>query len=356
MELKLYMRMLLKGWWIVLLTILVAVNATLISAYFTQPIYSSTARFSVSPSASLIGGDQEVLNSLEALDKRSIIQTYAEFLNSQSIYEETVKSMGLNVAELVDYKRTTVVLPDANILDLTIEGPDADLAAMLANNTGQMAITRIKELYKVYDINPLDPAVVNLTPIKPQPLRDAGIAAVLGLVLGGALAIMREQIRVPLDSYRQRASMDAVSNVLNRRFLQNRLDDWHARGTGERYSLGLIRLNSLKDLVDTLPPNVVQQLLRQVTGIFKKELRGNDIIGRWDDTTFALVLPNTSEDAASRTMERIRTTLLSPIDLINYGESLKLDPTVSVSCYRDGDTVNDVTERAEQILERTKII
>ncbi len=352
MELKLYLRMIKQSWWIILLTVLVAVNVALISAYFTQPIYQANARFSVSPSANLVGSDQDVLNSLEALDKRSIIQTYAEFLNSQSIYEETVKNMGLNPEDLTQYTRSTVVLPDANILDLTFEGPDATLVATLANNTGQTAINHIQELYKVYDINPLDPAVVPLVPIKPQPLRDAGVALILGLVLGIALAIVNEQIRIPLDAYRLKASLDPVSNVFTRRYIQTRLDEFHSRNTAEKYSLGLVRLNGLSELIDTLPANVIQQLLRQVTAIFKKELRGNDVIGRWDDKTFVIVLPKTSEEAAARTMERIRTTLLTPIELVNYGETIQVDPRVSVSSFHEGESANYVTEQAEFALER----
>ena len=125
MEIKLYLRMLQKGWWIIALTILVAINVALITSYFTKPIYQASASYSVSPSASLAGSDQDVLNSLEALDKRSIIQTYAEFLNSQRIYEETVQAMGLSMEELAETSKSTVVLPDANILVLTIQGPDA---------------------------------------------------------------------------------------------------------------------------------------------------------------------------------------------------------------------------------------
>ena len=352
MEIKLYLRMLQKGWWIIALTILVAINVALITSYFTKPIYQASASYSVSPSASLAGSDQDVLNSLEALDKRSIIQTYAEFLNSQRIYEETVQAMGLSMEELAETSKSTVVLPDANILVLPIQGPDAVLIADLANKVGKNAIDNIKQLYKVYDINPLDPASVPSIPIRPQPVRDAGVAALLGIVIGAALAIVSGQVRVPLEAYKQRASLDAVSNVYNRRYIQNRLDEWTLKGNPETYSLGMIRLNSLRDMIDTLPANVVQQLLREVTATFKKELRGNDLIGRWNDTTFVLVLPSTPEIAATRTVERIRAKLLKPILLSDYGENIQLDPVIGVSSFKMGETANNVSGRAEDQLDR----
>jgi len=350
MEIKFYLKMLQRRWWVVVITILVALNVALISAYFTKPIYKTSVRFSISPSATEMATGQETLDSLGTLDSRTIVQTFAEFLNSDRIYDETVKSMNLDPASLNDYTRTTVVLPDANILELTMQGYDPKLVALLANNTGLNAITHIKQLYKVYDINVLDPALVPTIPISPKPLQDAGVAALLGLVIGAALAISSEQIRLPLESYRQRASLDPVSMVLNHRYFVSRIDELIASNPSEAVSVGLVRLNNLRDLIDIMPQNVVQQLMRQVAATLLKELRGSDLVGRWNETTFSLLLPSTNETAAQRTMERIRLALDKPVTLENYGETIELDPCVSVSSYHAGDTTADVTERAEALL------
>jgi len=353
MEIKLYLRMLRRGWWIVLLTILVAVNIALLAAYFTRPIYRASARFSVSPNPSLISDGIDVITSLEALDKRSIIQTYAEFLNSNRIYQETLQAMNLTEEQLLAYKRATVVIPDANILELSFEGPDRQLTAALANNLGQNAIRHIKQLYDVYDINLLDPATVPTIPIQPQPLRNAVLASVIGLILGAALAIASEQIRQPIESYRYRASLDPVSGVYHRRYFLQQLEQTVSRNPVGVTSLGLVRLDGLTGLIDSLPQPVVQELLHEVSSILNKELRGNDLIGRWNDSTYALLLPSTPEQAASRTMERIRLALLNPIVLEDYGETMQLDPFISVASYRPGDTSSALVQRAEDALERS---
>ena len=351
MEIKLYLRMLQRGWWIIAVTIFMAVNVALIFDYLSTPIYSSSARFTVSPSPTIFTSGQETLNSMDVLDKRSITQTFAEFLNSPQVYKETLLSMNLVPTDMLNYKHSTVVIPTSNVLEVTIEGPDAKLVASLANNIGQNAIQKIKQLYKIYDINMLDPALVPIIPIRPQPLLDAGVAALLGLVIGAALAITWEQILVPLEAYRQQASLDPVSLVLNRRYLENRLFELIAHKSPEGISIGLVRLNGLQDLIDTLPQSVVQKLMRQVAGVLRKELRGNDMIGRWNDTTFILVLPATSEAAAGRTMDRIRVSLLKPVNLVNYGETFKLDPLTSVASYQEDDTPASVTQRAQDTLE-----
>ena len=85
MEVKLYLRMLQRSWWIIVITTLATLIAALVMAYLTPPTYQATARFIVSPSPSLITGGSNLLNSLSTLDKRSIITTYADCSGSTTI-------------------------------------------------------------------------------------------------------------------------------------------------------------------------------------------------------------------------------------------------------------------------------
>lgn len=295
-----------------------------------------------------------MVTSLEALDKRSIVVTYAEFLNSTRIYNETITALQLTPADVLKYKHSTVVLPEANILALTVEGPDPQLVAILANSVGERAVTHIKGLYKVYDIDLLDPAIPPVTPVSPQPLRDASLALILGLIVGAVLAIVREQIRVPLESYRNRMSTDPVSLAFNRRFFDRRLEEEIVQNTGDNLSLGLVRLEGLSGLIDTLPQPLTQQLLRQVTNILRRELRGNDMIARWDDISFAVMLPSTPPTAATRTLTRIEQALSSPLRLDQYGESVRMSPAVSVSTRHEDETAAELIERSEEELERNR--
>ncbi len=147
MEIRLYMRMLRRGWWIVALTALVAVNVALVASYLTIPMFQASARFVVSPSPELLGGD--IVDSLDTLDKRSIVSTYAEFINSRRIYLDALQVLQLQETSMIEYTTQTVVLPDANILVLTVTGPDPQLAALLANTMGQRAINYISLIYAI---------------------------------------------------------------------------------------------------------------------------------------------------------------------------------------------------------------
>lgn len=351
METKLYLRMLKQGWWIILLTALTAVLVSLIISYFTTPIYLARARFSVSPNNTVIS-QGEVLSSLDVLDKRSIVATYAEFLNSPRIFSETAESLKLDPKQTAkDYRVNTVVLPDANILDFTVEGPDARLTSVLANQVGARAIEYIRRLYQVYDITLLDPAAASEVPIRPVPLRDGLLALGLGLVLGAALALVREQVRAPLDAYRLRNSLDPDSLAFNRATFHQKMEDEMTREGGQ-VSVGLVQLNSLRGLLEALPEGMTQDLLRKVTDVLRRELRGNDIVGRYDQVVFSVMLPGTPKNAASMTLDRIRAALSRPITLEQYGETLYLGPAVSVATQEGSQTVSDLLEAAERGLEQ----
>ena len=64
MEAKLYFRMLQRSWWILVVTALAAVVAALVVDYLTAPTYEAKARLIVAPSASLISGTSNLVNSL----------------------------------------------------------------------------------------------------------------------------------------------------------------------------------------------------------------------------------------------------------------------------------------------------
>src|SRR5688572_27523568 len=136
MEVKMYLRMLQRGWWLVLLCTLIAMFMSLSLNYVTVPTYQSTARFVVSPDASLsIGSD--VINSINTLDKRSIATTYSAVLNSDTIFTQAIVDLKLDPVQVTDYLRSAVVLPESNVLEVSVEGSNPQITMMLANSIGK---------------------------------------------------------------------------------------------------------------------------------------------------------------------------------------------------------------------------
>ena len=351
MEIKIYIQMIRRGWWIILLTSLVSMFVALLLAYLATPLYQATTRFIVSPNPEIIES-RDIVDSLATLDRRSIITTYAEFMSSDRVYNETITDLQLNSVDLIPYQLTTVVLPDTNILELTVEGPDPLTCALLANAIGQSGVQYIRQLYQVYDISALDPAYVPVYPFSPQPVRDTVLALALGAVLGIAMAIVSEQLRIPLEALRMRNAMDSASSAYNRRYFERLLEgvNIQAREENDIFSLCLIRLEGLSDFLDTLPTPILNRVLRHTSTTLHKELKGTDIIGRWDQDTFGIILPSTPFNPAHNAMKRVRWALTEPVQITEDGEVLELNPRVGIARSQENETLEALMIRAEKEL------
>ena len=353
MEAKLYFRMLQRSWWILVVTALAAVVAALVVDYLTAPTYEAKARLIVAPSASLISGTSNLVNSLSTLDKRSIITTYAEILNSPRIRSEAVKILGLKEASLTGYSYSAVALPDANIIELSVRGTNPATAAQLANGIGQHTIEYVQSLYQVYDLSLLDPAAAPVQPISPQPLRDGAVALVLGLAVGIMLVLVFELLRLPIESFIRQGNLDDMSLALKRNAFEHGLTDAVLDKTGN-FSLCIVHLDGLSDYVNILPQTTLQMILRNVTQTLKNQLRGNDLVGRWSELDYTVLLSRTSSDAALNTMERVRTALSKPIDMDVSAEPLSLDPKIGITEYAAGDTPPLLMKNVQAALEHAR--
>lgn len=348
MELKLYLRMLQRGWWIVALTALFTFNVALLLAYEATPLYRSSTRFLIGPNIGILTNQADVIR---LLDSQAFVPTYAEIWNSDLVFNQTGEALKLSPEELDQYDRSAVILPSANILELTVSGPNPTLVALLANTMGEVAIAKAADQMKLYTVTALDRAVIPPKPFSPQPARDASLAAVLGLMLGAGLAILSEQLRIPLDALRQRMMRDSESSAFNRAYFQRTIEDELKRNYTGVVTLGLVQLVGLEDLYGNIPPVLRQRLLHQTTQTLRKELRGGDQVGRWNTTCFGVLLPATPAVAANRTLARIQQALSVPVEIDRNGEQITLFPHVGVVVVNGSETLSAVIRQAENALE-----
>lgn len=354
MEVKLYFRMLQRSWWIILLTALSAILSALITAYFTTPIYKATSRYIIAPNPSALGGQSNVIYSLDTLDKRSVITTYAEILSSPRIYNESLVNLGLeDISGIELYSYGAVVLPDTNIIEFSVIGPTPSLVAAITNETGQRAVQYIETVYQVYDMTLLDPASIPTIPVSPQPIRDTGVALVAGIAIGIALALTREVLRAPIVQFMRDRKIDPVSLALNRSEFEVKLEELAFASVSD-LSLCIVHLNGLKEYIDILPLPTTEKILRHVTQILKEQLRGNDLVGRWNDIEFIVLLAQTGGVASLNTMGRVQSALSAPIRLDITGEDMYLQPKIGIAEYRVGDTAKSLLKNTNWALEFAK--
>ncbi len=357
MEFNLFLRTLQRGWWIIILSIFITTNVSLAISYITPPVYQTTARYVVSPNAGLFSSSWELLSSLDTLDRRSIVNTYREMIASPSVYERSPEIQKIKQQGLDDFEVSIAVIPDTNILRLTVEGPDPRLVVVVANAISTEILTYMNELNPIYNLSVLEEPRLPTAPIRPQPLENALLAFLFGGMVGLVLAFSREQLQNTLDKLRERSIVDPVSSAYTRAYFERRLLEEITQRPDGNFAMGIINLRGLEQVLNVLPEPIFNRVLGVVSKKLKNELRGRDIVGRWSDTQLAVLLPGTPESAVESTFKRIQVYLSESVPIDNAGDmAFRPDPCIGVIIHKQFETEESIIERAQMAVEKASAL
>lgn len=357
MEMKYYLRIIQRGWWIILLVVLAAVNTSLIVSFLMTPQYETTTRFVVSPNASLFNDTWDVVSSLDTLDRRSIINTYKEVLATPSIYNTNPELADLSSAEIEDYSTLVTVVPDTNIVQLTVSGPDPNKTVKISKVISSSSIVYINNLYPVYSFNVLNEPELPVEPIKPNPVQNAVLALIAGAIIGVGLAFLRDQILTTVESMRLRAIVDQVTTAYTKDYFEKRLNEEIEQNPDSIISMGIVNFRGIDEIIDVFPKAMVSQALQKLTQTVREELRGRDLVGRWDDTQLAVMLPATTGAAAENTFRRIQKLLQHPIEFADAGEMvINPEPCIGIAATQNHSSLDDLVQQTIRATERATAV
>jgi len=123
-----------------------------------------------------------------------------------------------------------------------------------------------------------------------------------------AIAIDRATMKDRAGEFEQLSVTDALTGLLNRRYLQERLSEEIQRSKRHHFPMSLLMLDvdKFKSYNDTYGHLAGDAALKIVANILKDSLRGDDVAARYGGEEFAILLPQTSSEEASVIADRIR--------------------------------------------------
>lgn len=203
-----------SGWWLAALGVLLGLAAAQLVIHVSTPLYESSTELFVGAQGTPAPTSTDPLAAAYtgSLFTQQRVASYVQFIQGERLSSEVIDELGLPMTpgELTG-SVTGTVLPSTVILRVSVTDPSPRRAQAIAASYGRHFITDVTALEKPDPASPsavkvstVEAATYNPSAVSPNTLRDYGLGALLGLLLGLALAALR---------WRTRATVQGVDDV-----------------------------------------------------------------------------------------------------------------------------------------------
>ncbi|HKP54321.1 MAG TPA: hypothetical protein VJ183_16920 [Chloroflexia bacterium] len=204
MEIKAYIRTIMRYWFVVALVTFVSGATAAFLVSVKRPVYSANARVATRP-ATVLSDTRTIVDLLGQMTARSVTGTFAQAFTSSDVKAAARQAVGLSEKDAGNYPLEANILPDSLVLEVSGTGPDPGMLVNYINATVDATVQLAPTLFRVVDLVPLDPAHFPQAPTSPQPSRDIPLGIALGLLLGIMLALTIDYFRTPRAANNLRA-------------------------------------------------------------------------------------------------------------------------------------------------------
>jgi capsular polysaccharide biosynthesis protein len=173
----------LRRWWVILLVVVIALVVSAILTSRQAPRYRTSAHLVVTPN-SRVESNSDVLRSLETLERRTVVATFARLAAARDTRDAAAARLDLEPRELSPYYVSAAVLPNTNMIKIDVSGPDRERVAEVANAAAAVMRRRGRRLYRIYSLQLVGQAPPAYRPYHPDPSRNLMAAGLIGLFLG----------------------------------------------------------------------------------------------------------------------------------------------------------------------------
>jgi diguanylate cyclase (GGDEF)-like protein len=151
------------------------------------------------------------------------------------------------------------------------------------------------------------------------------------------------------------AELDELTGSFNRRHIMRMLDDEIARAHRSQApcSIALIDLDWFKRVNDAYGHPTGDEVLRTFAITVFANIRNTDRFGRYGGEEFLLVLPDTANDVAARTLDRLRA-IIAELDWSAFSPGMRVTISAGVATLKPVETADTFLARADNALYAAK--
>ncbi|MFG6489338.1 GGDEF domain-containing protein [Roseateles sp. BYS78W] len=166
-----------------------------------------------------------------------------------------------------------------------------------------------------------------------------------------ALTARTRQLRVEQDKLRRLATIDELTGVLNRRGLEQALDDFEEAAQG--MTLVMLDIDHFKHVNDRHGHDCGDEVLKRVTAVVAANLRASDVFGRLGGEEFLIACQGTRVRDAARLAEKLRERVQQS-EINSSAGRITVTASFGVALAPPGAPAAGALKRADEALYRAK--
>lgn len=189
-DLKEIFHMLQKRWVLITgITVSALIISAIVSFFILTPIYQASTTMIVSYKQN----QESIMTYNDLQTSQKLVATYTEIVKSELVSDAVINKLNLELSpkELID-KISVSQVGQTEILKLTVNDEDPELATLIANTIAQVFQEDIGQMMEVDNVSTIDIAKVPENPTSPNKMMNIAIAGVLGLVISVGLVFVLE--------------------------------------------------------------------------------------------------------------------------------------------------------------------
>lgn len=318
MELREYINIIFKNIQLIVIFTLVSLTLTLLFTTQQTPVFeaSSTYVTRVSPGQ----GFDDTIYAIDTITGRQrIYVTFCDVMESGRIREDAFTRLGLNPLDpqYEDYVVDCTVLPESNVMVLSVEGYEPQIVQSLNQLVGIVGMEYNSTLFGYVELNLLDNVFFNPVPISPNYLLNGVLGLALGVTISITIVFLLDYLRSPAERLRESSIYEVRLNVYNNRYATRRLQEEIQRSKMQNRLLAVALIDLVAEESDYLQdPTMADLLLRQAAMRLREKLRPTDILAHREGGTFTLIMPETPERTALRLVRQLHENVSNkPIEV-----------------------------------------
>ncbi|WP_375504110.1 polysaccharide biosynthesis tyrosine autokinase [uncultured Jatrophihabitans sp.] len=196
MDLRDYLRVLRKGWPLILALVVLGLAAGIGLTLATTKVYQANVQVFVATTGN--GDTSQLAQGNQYVQQQ--VQSYTSFANSPAVTEPVIRSLGLNLTQSGLAAKITADAPLNKVLiNLHVVDRNPRTAARLANAVASQFSTAVQNAAQtssgdkpVVKLTVIHPAAIPGVPITPHKVLNIGLGFVVGLLIGVGVVVLRD--------------------------------------------------------------------------------------------------------------------------------------------------------------------